>query len=61
MKLDLQDLLLIAGVGSLVGGIGAWSKPAGFVVFGLICLATVFLMQRAKPVEKGVKNGSTGE
>lgn len=60
MKFDLQDVLLLVGIGSLVGGVGAWSIPASAVVFGFICLALVFQIERAKKVKEGERiNGST--
>jgi hypothetical protein len=48
MKFDRQDVLLVVGVVSLIGGIGAWSRPAAAVVFGLICLGFVHLIEIAK-------------
>lgn len=47
MKIDLQDVLLIAGIALIALGIGLWSVPASLVVLGLICLGLVVLMQRA--------------
>lgn len=48
MKIDLQDVLLIAGVVSIVGGVGTWSRPAAAVVFGLFCLAFVTTIGRSR-------------
>ena len=57
-KIDLQDVLLVLGVASLVGGIAAWSKPAACITFGILCLALVFQIERAKRIRKGVNDGS---
>jgi hypothetical protein len=40
-KIDLQDVLLVLGVTSVVGGVYAWSHPAAAVIFGFFCLAGV--------------------
>jgi hypothetical protein len=53
MKFDRQDALLLIGMASLLGGIYAWSRPAAFVVGGLICLAHVYLIEIAKKSKKG--------
>jgi uncharacterized membrane protein HdeD (DUF308 family) len=47
---DRQDLLLVVGIVSLVGGIAAWSRPAAAVVFGLLCLGCVLLIERARNI-----------
>lgn len=31
---DRRDLLAVAGVGSIVYGVGQWSPPAGWITFG---------------------------
>lgn len=48
MKIDRQDVLLVVGVLSLLAGIGAWSKPAALIVLGLMCLASVLMIERSK-------------
>lgn len=48
MKFDLQDALLLAGGISLVGGVAWIYKPAGMILFGLLCLAAVMMIERAK-------------
>ncbi len=58
-KIDLQDVLLLAGVASIVGGVGMWSHPAAAVVFGLFFLVGVRTIARnaprdgAKPERRG--------
>jgi uncharacterized membrane-anchored protein len=48
MKIDRQDVLLVVGVVALLAGIGAWSKPAALIVLGLMCLASVAMIERLK-------------
>jgi len=50
MKIDRQDLLLITGVISIVGGVAVWSKPAAAIVFGIFCLGFVLLIERARAI-----------
>lgn len=52
MKIDRQDVLLVVGVLALLAGIGAWSKPAALVVLGLMCLASVAMIEREKKSKK---------
>lgn len=52
-KIDHQDILLILGVASIVGGIAAWSRPAAAIVFGLMCLFAVSQIERVRRVKKG--------
>lgn len=60
MKFDVQDVLLIVGVLSLIVGVGAWSIPASAIVFGIICLLLVVQIERSKKVKEGERNnGST--
>jgi hypothetical protein len=47
-SIDLQDVLLILGVGLIVGGIAAWSRPAASIVLGLFCLLFVFTIARSR-------------
>jgi hypothetical protein len=47
-NLDLQDALLLMGVGSLCGGIAAVYWPAALMMFGLICLTAVYLIERSR-------------
>jgi hypothetical protein len=60
MKFDLQDMLLLLGVGCVVGGIGAWSKPAAAIVFGCFCLLGVLLIERGARARKA-KSGTASE
>lgn len=46
-EFDLQDLLLILGVASIVWGAWQWSRPVAFVVFGFFCLVGVAGRARA--------------
>jgi ABC-type transport system involved in cytochrome c biogenesis permease subunit len=56
MKLELDDLLTVLGVASIVGGVAAWSRPAAAVVFGVFCLFFVLLIQRTRKASKPVKS-----
>jgi len=55
MKVDRQDVLLVLGVVSLIGGLGCWSRPLAMVVFGMFCLFSVFLIERAEGAKKEKK------
>lgn len=48
MKFDLQDGLLLAGVGSLEAGVASFSWKVALILFGMICLFSVMLIERAK-------------
>lgn len=58
--LDLQDVLLVLGVVSVVGGVAMWSRPVALILFGLLCLADVLLIQahdlrragKVQPIDK---------
>jgi hypothetical protein len=45
---DLQDALLVLGILFIVGGIGAWSRPAASIILGLFCLGFVRLIARSR-------------
>lgn len=51
MKIDRQDVLLVIGVLALLAGIGAWSKPAALIVLGLMCLTSVWLIEKSPKKE----------
>ena len=53
-RIDLQDVLLLAGIVSIVGGVAVWSRPAASVLFGLLCLFAVWQIERGKRVGKGL-------
>lgn len=44
-QIDRQDVLLVIGVVSLIGGVAAWSRPAAAVLLGLLCLGAVWLIE----------------
>ena len=46
--IDVQDILLLAGVASLCTGVGFIYWPAALVLFGTLCLLGVILIERAK-------------
>jgi Na+-transporting NADH:ubiquinone oxidoreductase subunit NqrB len=51
-RIDLQDVLLIAGILLIVGGIAAWSRPAAAIVLGLFCLAFVYSIATSRAPNK---------
>lgn len=55
MKFDRQDVLLVVGLVSLIGGIACWSRPLALVVFGVLCLVSVFLIERTQGAKKETK------
>lgn len=55
-RIDLQDVLLVAGVASIVAGVNAWSHPAAAIVFGLFCLVAVRAIGRSKGDKPEGKN-----
>lgn len=58
-KFDLEDALLVLGVGSIVGGVAAWSRPAAAIVFGLFCLLFLVLIGRGAAARK--ETGGTAQ
>lgn len=48
MKFDLQDALLLLGIGCIVGGVSCWSRPAASILFGVFCLASVVMIGRRR-------------
>ena len=59
--LDLQDGLLLAGVGCLVTGVAMVYVPAALILFGAICLGAVCAIERTKrtpaPESKPARSG----
>jgi hypothetical protein len=54
-RIDVQDVLLVAGVCLIVGGIAAWSRAAASIVLGLFCLLFVFTIARSGAPNKPEK------
>lgn len=50
-RFDLQDALLVLGIGLIVGGIAAWSRPAAAIILGLFCLAAVYAIAHTRKPE----------
>jgi len=48
--IDVQDILLLAGVASLCTGVGVVYWPAAVILFGIICLILVLLIERSKQI-----------
>ncbi len=48
MKVDLQDALLLVGLGTLTCGVWVIYWPGALIFIGLVCLFGVFLIERSK-------------
>jgi hypothetical protein len=58
-QIDRQDLLLVVGLVSLLGGIAVFSRPVAAIVFGFFCFFAVWTIERVKSLDKGkVADGS---
>ena len=54
-QIDRQDVLLIVGCFSFLGGIAALSRSAAAIVGGLLCFLAVWMIERSGKSDGKVK------
>ena len=52
-RIDLQDVLLVAGSLALIEGVDMIYIPAAVMLFGVMCLVFALAIERAKSPRKG--------